>query len=532
MGPEAEEVPEEAQPAKLFDLPETEGVNESERILTALCRRTFLRLWSQTNVYTDDGFKNGKGATKELCDALVVFGKDVILFSDKHVLFNEAKGLEVAWRRWYKKAVYESCRQLHGAKLWLERFPQRAFLDAKCTRPLPVPVPAENVIFHLVAVTRGSRDAAIAHNNGVGRGSFAVNNAIEGDAHNALPFVVGIPQSEKHFVHVFDEVSIELVLRELDTGVDFLDYLKKRQALLGTSGIMVSATGEEELLAAYLRTTDVDGQEHLFFDVSDGETPPDAIVFDAGSYDALTEDIGYKRKQRVDRFSYAWDRLIDGFIDYGDPKLLMPYLVQTNAETEHGLRLMAAESRYRRRQLATSLINALDRVEPGMRLGRVVYGGIAGETVFVIVIVPKRSTETYDEYRTYRRGVLHAYVRTAKLKAPLGTVFVGIALDNPHKDYEGGAEDLMVYSQESWSAADLAELERKREELGLWKGKGEQWRFRQDEFPGDDQRLALRRVVDEPAVSGQKRDAQKKRKAEKRQHKAQAASKRRNRKKK
>lgn len=218
-----------------------------------------------------------------------------------------------------------------------------------------------------------------------------------------------------------------------------------------------------------------------------------------------------------------------GANNYGDPKLLMPYLVQTNAETEHGLRLMAAESRYRRRQLAMSLLSALDRVGPGMRLGRVVYGGIADETVFVFVIVPKRSTETYDEYRTYRRGVLHAYVRTAKLKAPLGSVFVGIALDNPHKDYEGGAEDLMVYSQESWSAAELAELAGKRVELGLWKGKGVQWRLRQDEFPGDDQRVALRRVVDEPAVRGKKRDSDKKQNAEKRQRKAQAASKRRNR---
>ncbi|CAN7316955.1 hypothetical protein LJR260_001560 [Variovorax paradoxus] len=97
MDPDAEEIQEEAQPTKLFDLPETEGVNESERILAALCRQTFLRLWSQTNVYTNDDFKNGKGATQELCDALVVFGKEVILFSDKHILFNEAKGLEVAW---------------------------------------------------------------------------------------------------------------------------------------------------------------------------------------------------------------------------------------------------------------------------------------------------------------------------------------------------------------------------------------------------------------------------------------------------
>jgi hypothetical protein len=70
-----------------------------------------------------------------------------------------------------------------------------------------------------------------------------------------------------------------------------------------------------------------------------------------------------------------------------------------------------------------------------------------------------------------------------------------------------------------------------RVDLGLWKGKGEQWHLRQDEFPGDDQRVALRRVVDEP-TSDRKRDAGKRRKAEKRHRKAQDAAKRRNRKKK
>lgn len=94
----------------MFDLAGSEGVNESERVLTQLCRKSFLRLWSQTNVFTDEGFKDGKGATKELCDALVVFGDDVIIFSDKHVVFQADKDLKVAWPRWYKRAVRDSCR--------------------------------------------------------------------------------------------------------------------------------------------------------------------------------------------------------------------------------------------------------------------------------------------------------------------------------------------------------------------------------------------------------------------------------------
>lgn len=155
------------KPRRLFDLGDSEGVNESEHILTNLCRRSFLRLWSQTNIYTDKGFKDAKGGTKELCDALVIFGNDVIVFSDKHITFQVDKELKVAWPRWYKRAVLDSCRQLHGAKSWLKRFPERAFLDPKCLRKLPILVPTgEAVRFYLVAVTRGSWDAALAAQGG------------------------------------------------------------------------------------------------------------------------------------------------------------------------------------------------------------------------------------------------------------------------------------------------------------------------------------------------------------------------------
>lgn len=53
-----------SEPAKLFDLGDSEGVNESERILTKLCRRSFLRLWPQTNIYIDEGYKEGKGGCR------------------------------------------------------------------------------------------------------------------------------------------------------------------------------------------------------------------------------------------------------------------------------------------------------------------------------------------------------------------------------------------------------------------------------------------------------------------------------------
>lgn len=468
----------------MFDLGEAEGVNESERVLTGLCRKSFLRLWAQTNVFTDEGFKAGRGSAKELCDALVVFGKHVLIFSDKHITFQKDKPLDVAWPRWYRRAVVESNRQLHGARNWLQRFPQRAFLDAGCTRPLPVKVPSgDDVTFHLIAVTRGSKEAAIQFAGGHGRGTFAVNSSLRGDDHVKSPFTLGVPAPGRPFVHVLDDVSIELVLREMDTAADFISYLTDRERFLA-GNTKVLAYGEEDLLAAYVQNMDAAGEKHQFLPGDADGDQPDMVMFDHTYYDELEQKEPYLRKKAADRVSYAWDMLVDKFISIGDPNLHGTGLVQTSEDLEEGLRLLAAETRFRRRNLAQLLVDGLSTIGPDQQLARLGYSGVAGETVYVFVIVPRRSEKSYEEYRKHRMAVLHAYCRTAKLVAPLGTVFVGLAFDNPHQGYKGGSEDLFIYSQPEWSAEDLVELEKMRTELNLWGPSRMKWRhFQGDEFP-------------------------------------------------
>jgi hypothetical protein len=150
--------------------------------------------------------------------------------------------------------------------------------------------------------------------------------------------------------------------------------------------------------------------------------------------------------------------------------------------------------------------------------------------LYVFVVVAKPRDESYDDYRQYRMAVLHAYVQTAKLKAPLGTVFVGIAFDNPRKDYQGGTEDLFVLMKDTWSAVELDELEIMRHDLQLWGDAMELWQYRQDEFPQADQLTALRRVM--PSSPEAQRQQQDRRKAEKRLRKMKQSSKRQNRSKK
>lgn len=520
--------------ARLFDFGEANGVNESERILTKLCQNSFLRLWSQTNVFTDEGFKDGKGGTKELTDAIVIFGQDVIVFSDKHVTFQKDRELSLSWSRWYRRAILESCKQLYGAKAWLSRFPERAFLDAKCTRKLPIEVPAgHDVRFHLVAVTRGSREAAIKHAGGKGLGSLFINTDIKGKDHEKTPFSIGQPEPNKAFVHVFDEVSIELVMQELDTAIDFLDYLKAREKLLGCPGKTVLAPGEEELLAAYLSTTDATATRHTFLNLPPGDGQPDMVMFDSSHYVGLLNEPSYRRKKKADAISYVWDRLIDRFLDYGDAAESAYLWLQSRAETEEGLRLLAAETRYRRRQLAQAIQGAMRRVEPGMRLSRLVNTQVAGETVFIFLLMPMRGEATYEEYRKYRLAVLHAYVQTARLQATQATTFVGIAFDNPHKDYEGSSEDLFVLRKDHWTETELAELEHNQNEFDFWKpGRFEQSRHRQDEFPTAAQTVAIKRLTPHGAQFQKGPNDDARRKTNKQRKKVRRASQRANRKRK
>lgn len=250
----------EANYKGVFDLSDAEGVNASERLLTKLCRRSFLSLWANPNLHTDEGFRNGAGAAKEFTDVLMVFGDDVILFSDKHVEFNQNKPLEVSWPRWYRRAVSHSAKQLYGALSWIKRFPQRIFLDSKCTRALPIELPSpDRARYHLVAVTRGSFEACSKHFPG-SLGTLLIQSDLEGDAHEKAPFTVGILDRSKPFVHVFDEFSLEFLLTELDTATDFVDYLIARERFLSDQSKLVHATGEEQLAAAYLLT--MDGNKH------------------------------------------------------------------------------------------------------------------------------------------------------------------------------------------------------------------------------------------------------------------------------
>ena len=238
------------------------GQTESERYLTDLCSRTFLSLWSYPGIYRDQVGTGREG--KEVCDLLVVCGRHIVIFSDKHCRFSESTDLALAWTRWFRKTIKRSADQVWGAERWIRDFPSRLFLDRACSRPFPITLPdASEAVFHRIVVAHGISEPfkRIAG----GSGSMMLMSHVVGDQHYDMPFTVGwVGDPSQGYVHVFDDTTLDIVLKTLDTITDFVWYLESKERLFGGTR-NVSAAGEEELLACYLGRLNPAGRHDFVF---------------------------------------------------------------------------------------------------------------------------------------------------------------------------------------------------------------------------------------------------------------------------
>lgn len=407
----------------------TAGATESEKYLAYLAKRAFLSLWSYSNVYTDEGRK-GHGNGKELCDLLVVFGDDVILFSDKHCEFIPHADINVAWGRWYKRAIEKSAKQLAGAEAWLTRFPDRLFLDPSCNARLPIRLPdVSRRRIHLIAVTRGSAEFAASYWGGGSSGSYILDTSLVLSDHRQSPFRVGWVLPNRRFVHVFDETSLDIVLRELDTASDFVTYLLKKQERFETPGTDFLVLGEEELVAYYLLGFDPKSQAHHF-----PEAPPDSLVVVGEGYWAkLLASKAYQAWKRENEISYLWDELIEyqnRHIIGGSASIL--YQDESIELYERAMRMMAQENRVSRRLLGESIYRARNVNKEDKRYTRTIVGGPEKDRAYIIMSLPQPRDCDYDQYREHRQDQLLGYSYGCKLKFKHVREIVGLAFE-PNK---------------------------------------------------------------------------------------------------
>src|SRR5205807_9907368 len=387
-----------------------EGVTRTERYLAELCKHSYLSIWRYVGVFRDQGRPAGKGDGKEVCDLLVVFENHILIFSDKDCRFGDGGDLKIEWARWFKKAVQNSAKQVWGAERWIRQFPNRLFLDRQCTIPFPINLPdPSKATFHRIVVAHDASRACRATLGG--SGSLMLDSGLSGDAHlHDVPFTIGQIDGDKGYVHVFDDTTLSIVMSTLDTITDFTEYLTKKERFL-TGHRVIHAAGEEELLAFYLRQLN-DSGEHDF--VIKGDY--DLLTFDEGNWQAFIRSPERRAQIESDRISYAWDHLIEKFAFHAMTGTQYFTSRRDLRDQEQMFRFLAREPRTRRRLLAESLREVLERsVHSRKNLeARVLMPAGPGFPYYVLLFLRRKEGLTDEQYRNARMNLLQSYCQVTK----------------------------------------------------------------------------------------------------------------------
>ncbi len=473
----------------------SEGVTSAERYLKRLVEHTFLSLWSYAGLFRDQK-ADQTGDGKELCDLLVVFGDDIIIFSDKACVYKDTGRIEVDWRRWFKKAIVDSANQIWGAERWIREHPNRVFLDRTCTQhfPITLPPPAQARIHRIVVahnISEHCRDAL------GGTGTLLVMPSIVGSAHydektGGMPFAIGQLNPAKGFVHVLDDASLDIVLTTLDTITDFVAYLnKKEQLILG--GRLTSAAGEDDLLGYYLRDLNDDGEHDFVLPRHAHASASAALVIDEGFWEAFTASLGRQAQIQANRESYIWDAIIE---EVSGHALKGTYYYSSDPDIlrfERALRFMARESRLQRRMLGSALLDLLRAVPATMGKNRILLPSYPGQPYYAYVVYPQAPGQPEDEYQAERQEMLQAVCLILKLKFPMADDIIGLATESGWGPSVRNSWGLLYFDGRLWNDELQAEAEQIQKETGLLT-KTQTFRRSDNEYPELDD-LGRRRVV-------------------------------------
>lgn len=394
--------------------------NESEQLVYDICKKSFLSLWSYANPLGKD--------SKELCDILIVCDPDIIIFSVKDIRITDSGDISTDWKRWRKRAIDASAKQIYGAERWIKGASHVIRSDGS----VGIKFPEKGVRrIHRIAIALGDQGKAPIKFGDLGKG----------------------------FVHVFDKISLNIIMGELDTIEDFVEYLSAKERLYLSGKKTLSPSGEEDLLALYL---------------DEGRQFPDEfdmLVIDDNLWEGFKESDDYKAKKEADGISYAWDRLTEvlckdilhGNLEFG-PEL---------NDSEIAVRTMVRENRFGRRLLGQSFVEFYELARQKKVRSRMALGN--SNTTYVFLAMP------HGEDREYRKAVLGGHCLVARgLNKDRNTV-IGLATER-YEEGKGFSFDLVYLNIPQWTDELQKQIEYAQKEFGYFASL-KYMKIHEDEYP-------------------------------------------------
>ncbi|MFA4887922.1 MAG: hypothetical protein WC595_06950 [Candidatus Nanoarchaeia archaeon] len=380
-------------------------MTNTEKLIFELTKNTCLSLWSYANPIGKKG--------KELCDILVYSEPNIIIISVKEIIPTDSGNNKVDWERWERTAIEKSYKQIYGAERYLNSLENILLNNGTVELKLP---PLQNRKYYRIAVAIGGEEK--------------------------MPIVWG--DFGKGFVHVFDNISVDIIFKELDTITDLLKYLEKKEVLYkNKEKDFVITGGEEDLLAFYLSNNE------------DFKYQGNTTILDDNLWKGYIASKEYSRWKKNVKVSSLWDNFIELLTkDFQKGRLEVG---GNYNDIELVLRTMAKESRNNRILLSKGFLdfysNPTIRSRPVASYSDIVY-------VFL--------TANRDEDREYRRAELMGRCLIVRKYTPEAHIVVGIATEK--NDGENGFSlDVTYLYKPSISKRDEKNVEKMVNEFGWFK---------------------------------------------------------------
>jgi hypothetical protein len=192
------------------------------------------------------------------------------------------------------------------------------------------------------------------------------------------------------------------------------------------------------------------------------------MAFDEGFWARFVRSPERLAQIESDRVSYVWDMLIERF---AHPAMTGTQYFTSGrplSEQETMFRFLAREPRTRRRMLAISLREVLEKsISAEVWSARVMGPSREGDPYYVFLFLKHPADLSDEEYRNLRAQLLSDYCHVAKLKYPEARDIIGIATEAGLG--ERRSEDLMYLNTSDWSAKAEAHAREIQQQLGLLK---------------------------------------------------------------
>ena len=369
------------------------GITKSERFVADLCQRSFLKLWTHPNPMGKKG--------KELCDCLIVCDIHIIIISVKEIEYKDT-GDETGFQRWKKAAIIKSFSQIVGAERWLKTVKT---IERKDGRRISLP-PKEIRKYHRISVSLGSKGQVLMEWGDFGDG----------------------------FIHLFDETSVEVVFKALDTITDFVEFLSAVEELIKSdTTIIFNGGGIEDLLPNFI-------MNHNKIDFSNGLNEKlSLLILENDLWKEFEESKEYKEIKNFIKESYIWDSLIEIYVKDLLSGEMFDMHSKKVTENELVFVTMALQPRTYRAELSKAFLEFINK--PELKIASRVVGGYKN-TAFVFLIGKSCDREARAQELLLRCYVVQGKIRDVK-------TVVGIATDRPGTSDVGYSSDFVyLYFQD------------------------------------------------------------------------------------